>query len=241
MAQPMKPINKRSFYQQGYFEGLPFIVVAAPFGLLFGVVGTEAGLNIIQVMSMTILVIAGAAQFTAIAMMQDNAPTLVVLASALAVNLRMAMYSASIAPHLGKLPLPKKLIVSYFLVDQSYAIGFQKMEQNPDMVLSQKFSFFMGIVSAITPFWFASTFIGALLGQAIPSEFALDFAVPITFIAIAGPALRTIPHIVAAAVSVIFALLFVALPFNLGLLVAAILALMAGAQTEVWMSRRGAS
>ncbi|MFT5664140.1 MAG: putative branched-subunit amino acid permease, partial [Gammaproteobacteria bacterium] len=69
----------RSYFWQGYCDCSPFILIVAPFGLLFGVVATEAGLNLIETMMMTILVIAGAAQFTALALLEDQAPTFIVV------------------------------------------------------------------------------------------------------------------------------------------------------------------
>ncbi len=74
--------------------------MVAPFGLLFGVVATEAGLNLVETLTLTVLVIAGAAQFTALALLEDQAPTIIVIIASLAVNLRMAMYSAALFPHL---------------------------------------------------------------------------------------------------------------------------------------------
>ena len=55
----------KSAFWNGFLDCAPFILVVASFGLLFGVVATEAGLNLLETMSMTVLVIAGAAQFTA--------------------------------------------------------------------------------------------------------------------------------------------------------------------------------
>jgi predicted branched-subunit amino acid permease len=75
-------------------------------------------------------------------------------------------------------------------------------------------------------------------GAAIPPELALDFAVPITFIALVAPALRSLPHLAAAFVSVIAALLLVAVPFGLGLMIAAALAMITGALVEIWQERR---
>ena len=103
----------KSDFLRGAKAGAPFLLVIGPFALLFGVVGTEAGLNLAQVMGFTVLVIAGASQFTAVQLMADNAPTLIVLATALAVNLRMAMYSASIAPWIGAAPLCARLLAAY--------------------------------------------------------------------------------------------------------------------------------
>ena len=93
-----------SSYWRGLRDGLPFLIVVGPFGMLFGVLATEAGLAIHETLAFSVVVIAGAAQFTALQLLTENAPTLVVIASALAVNMRMAMYSASITPHLGGLP-----------------------------------------------------------------------------------------------------------------------------------------
>ena len=192
-----------SFYWQGLRAGAPFFLVIGPFGLLFGVLAAEAGLNLFETLSFSVVVIAGAAQFTALQLLQDQAPTLVVLASALAVNLRMAMYSASIA-----------------------------FERRPEMTLSQKFAFFMGVMTPICPPWYAFSLLGALVGESIPPEYGLDFALPIAFLAMIAPALRSGAHVVAALVATLGALLLAFIPYNLGVLLAALCGMMAGAETE---------
>jgi predicted branched-subunit amino acid permease len=72
----------------------------------------------------------------------------------------------------------------------------------------------------------------------VPDWMALDFAVPICFLAIIAPMMRTLAHMVSAVASIILALVFSGLPYNLGLLVAAAVAMIVGAQVEMWMSRR---
>ena len=228
----------RSYYWQGFRAGAPFILVVAPFGLLFGVVATEAGLDLLQTMSMTVLVIAGAAQFAAVHLMVEGAPEFVAILTGLAVNMRMAMYSASMAPHLGQSEAWKRVIVAYFLVDQTYATSILKYADKPDMSLDQKLAFFFGSVTPICPIWYLFTFVGAVAGSAIPPQYALDFAVPITFIALVGPALRSLPHLAAAFVSVAAALALAWMPFNLWLLIAAILAMITGAFIEKRMEVR---
>ncbi len=228
----------RSAYLRGVKSGLPFILVVGPFALLFGVVATEAGMPLAQVMGFSLVVVAGAAQFTALQLMADNAPTLVVIASALAVNLRMAMYSASLTPHLGALPLWRRALTAYCLMDQSYAVSVVAYEEAPEMTLAQKSSFFFGAITPVLPNWYFWTLVGALVGEAIPPALALDFAVPITFLAMIGPMLRTQAHVAAAFVSVACALIFASLPWNLGLIVAGIAGMMTGAQVEFWTTRR---
>lgn len=230
--------SERSYYWQGFRAGLPFTLVIVPFALLFGVVAVEAGLDIVQTMSMSVLVIAGAAQFAAIQTLVDDSPAFVAILTGLAVNLRMAMYSASLTPHLGALPIGKRAIAAYFMVDQSYAVSIQKFEAGPQMKPPQKLAFFFGVVSPLCPLWYLFSYIGAVAGAAIPPEFALDFAVPITFIALVAPSLRSLPHLAAAFVSVSVSLALAWMPYNLWLLVAAILAMITGAYVEKRLGAR---
>jgi predicted branched-subunit amino acid permease len=214
--------------------------VVAPFGLLFGAVASDAGLSLLETMTMTIFVIAGAAQFTALALLQDHAPTLIVIAAALAVNLRMAMYSAALVPHIGSAPLLKRAFASYFVVDQVFAVSVKAFDFDGEFSVAQKIAFIVGAGSAIFPFWIGSTLAGALFGNAIPPEFSLDFAIPICFISITAPMMRSLPHLVAAMVSIAVALALAWLPYYLWLMAAALLAMIAGAQTESWLQRRRA-
>lgn len=232
--------STRTWYWQGVRDGLPFTLVVTPFALLFGVVATEAGLDIASTMGMTILVIAGAAQFTALALMEEQAPTFVVLLTALAVNLRMALYSASMSTHLRGAPVWQKAIAAYFLVDQSYAAAALKYEREPGASVSAKLGYFFGVMTPVAPLWYGFTLVGAVAGSAIPPEYALDFAIPITFIALVAPSLRSLPHLVAATVSVVLALALVWVPYSLGLIAAAVVAMAAGAATEIAMERRRA-
>lgn len=228
----------KSAFWAGFRDGLPFIPVAGPFALLFGVLATEAGLNVFETLAFSIVVLAGASQFTALSLMEENAPTLVVLASALAVNLRMAMYSASITPHLGAIPFWWRALAAYFLVDQTYGLAIARYEARPEMTPRDKLGYFFGTVIPICATWYVFTIVGALAGAQIPESWPLDFVLPMAFIAMIGPLLRTPAHMVAAVTGVTVALLAAGIPYNLGLIVAGIAGMMAGAQTELWLERR---
>ena len=230
----------KSAFWAGVRDSAPFIVVAGPFAMLFGVLATEAGLNVFEALAFSVVVVAGAAQFTALSLMQDDVPTVIVLASALAVNLRMAMYSASITPYLGAVPFWKRAIAAYFLVDQSYAVSISKYEKEPEMPLSQKLAYFFGVVVPVCPSWYIFTVVGALVGQQIPESWALDFVMPLAFLALIGPMLRTPAHMVAALTGTTVALLAAGLPYNLGLLAAGAAGMIAGARTEIWLERQAA-
>ncbi len=232
--------SPKSPYLRGILDGAPFVLVVVPFAALFGVAASEAGLPVAEAMGFSVLVIAGAAQFAALQLMQDGAPTLVILATALAVNLRMAMYSASLTPHLGGLRGWQKALVAYLLVDQSYMLSIARYEEAPEAPLGEKFAYYLGVVTPVAPAWYGASLAGALLGAAIPPAFALDFAVPITFLAMVAPMLRSAAHVAAALTSVLGALALAWMPHGSGLLVAALAAMAVGAEVERQVARHAA-
>lgn len=233
----MAATTTKSACLEGVLAGLPFVLVIVPFALLFGVVGTEAGLDIAQTMGFTTLVIAGAAQFTAVQLLVEEAPTLVILATALAVNLRMAMYSASLVPHLGARPFWQRAILAYLLVDQTYTASIVRYETGGPLTSAQRLAYFLGVALPIVPLWYIFTWIGAVIGTTIPDSFALDFALPITFIAMMGPLLRTPAHIAAALMSIALSLALAWMPPGTGLLIAGAAAMATGAAVETWTAR----
>lgn len=228
----MATTTQNSAFRTGFFAGLPFLLIGVPFAVLFGVVATEAGLSVAQTIGFSFLVIAGASQFTAIQLMTENAPVFIVILAALAVNLRMAMYSASLQPHLGGASLRQRAVAAYLNVDASYALGILKFEDEPNWSVTDKFMYFCGTMVLMFPLWVVGTWVGAVTGDALPAGFDLDFAMPIMFLALTAPMLRTLAHLGAAVTSVIGALLLSFLPSGIGLLLAGVVAMAVGAEIE---------
>ena len=240
-ASPPEPAVEnpaRRGMREGMRDGLPFMVVGFPFGLVFGVVATEAGLTPAQVMGFSIGVLGGASQFAAVQMLVESAPIIVVVLTAVMVNMRMAMYSASLAPHLVDVPLWKRALGCHLLLDQSYAVSILRFEQGRPLPPEARLTYFAGTALPMVATWLAGSWAGATLGTAIPPGLPLDFAVPITFLALIGPMLRSAAHVAAAFVSVALALLLAWMPWNLGLLLAALAAMITGAQVETRIARR---
>ena len=212
--------------------------MAAPFALLFGVIATDAGLTVGQAMGFSVLVIAGASQFAAVQMITENAGIAFVLLAALAVNLRMAMYSASLVPYLGAAPMWQRALISYLNFDQTYITSIARYEARPEMTVPERAVYFLGVATPITPLWVLMTLVGVLAGTAIPQAWALDFIMPIMFLAMVAPMLKSLAHVAAAAASIIVALLLSGMPSGTGLLVAAGVAMLTGAAVETWMEKR---
>jgi predicted branched-subunit amino acid permease len=140
-------------------------------------------------------------------------------------------------PYLGKAPFWQRALAAYVLFDQSYAVSLERFEHEPEMTIPARMSFFMGVAVPISILWCGATAFGALVGSVIPSSMGLDFALPITFIALIGPMLKSLPHVAAAVVSVAGALALGWMPSGVGLLIAAGLAMLTGALVEQWSSK----
>ena len=228
----MASTTRKSAFRVGFLAGLPFLLIGVPFAVLFGVVATEAGLSVAQTIGFSLLVIAGASQFTAIQLMTENAPVFIVIAAALAVNLRMAMYSASLQPYLGEASLGQRATAAYLNVDASYALAVQEFEKRPNWSVGERFGYFCGTMVLMFPLWVIGTWIGAVAGDALPDNLNLDFAMPIMFLALTAPMVKTLAHLGAAVASIVGALLLSFLPSGIGLLIAAVFAMAVGAEIE---------
>lgn len=233
------PDTARAF-RRGLLTALPFLIVVGPFGLLFGLVATDAGMTMVQTMAFSVVVIAGAAQFAAVQLIQDGAPLAIVILTALAVNLRMAMYSAALTPHLGGAPLSWRAFAAYVLMDQNFVAGLAEFQRHPDRPAREKAAFFIGMGLGLGLPWYAVTWVGIVFGRAIPPEYALDFAVPITFLATVSPLLRSPAHIASAITSVGVTLALWWMPYSTGLLVAGVVAMITGATVETLLARKEA-
>jgi 4-azaleucine resistance transporter AzlC len=228
---------RRAFWH-GMRDALAFLLVIVPFGMLFGVLANEAGWRLGETLAMSVVVVAGASQFTALQLLSENAPLVVAIAAPLAINLRMAMYSASLAPHIGGVPRWQRALAAYALTDQTYGVVINRYTLTPGMSRGEKMAYYFGTAIPVCAPWYVATWAGAVAGTAIPAGLALDFAVPITFIALFAPALRTLPHVAAAVVSVAAALALAWMPWNLWLMLAAVAGMAAGSAVELWQERR---
>ncbi|MBX3506338.1 MAG: AzlC family ABC transporter permease [Parvibaculum sp.] len=224
--------NLRQDWIDGMRVMLPLLPGALPFGMIAGVVASNAGLDALAGIGQSVIVFAGAAQLASTQLIADAAPALVVILTGLVINLRMAMYSASLAGHLSALPRGKRWLVSYLMTDQSYALSIMRYTQRPEMSLAAKFAFYMGGAIPMWVVWLAATAAGYFLGNRIPASWSLDFFVPLSFLALIVPAIRDRANAVAALTGGTTAVLAWDLPFNLGLFLAALAGIAAGYVVE---------
>src|SRR5262249_10637109 len=165
-----------------------------------------------------LVVFAGASQFVALGLIAGQAGLLVVWLTTLIVNLRHVLYGAALLPRVAHLPTRWRWLLGSLITDEAFAVTTSYYSRHPEEPLGHWY--FLGAALPVYLVWQASTLAGLLLGAAAP-EFAslgLDFAIVVTFIAIAVPLLITMPRLAAAIVAGTGSYLLRAAPYNTGLL-----------------------
>lgn len=216
-------------FLSGIWDEVPILVGVIPFGMIYAFLAQEAGLSRIEGQAMSLIVFAGSSQFLLVQLASIKAPILVIVTTGLIINLRHLLYSASIAPHIKNLSTPWKLILSYLLTDEAYAVAIANFHKPSG---SNKHWYFLGAGAALWGAWQISTWIGLQLGEQIPPTWSLDFALPLTFIALVVPLIKDRPSVIAAIVSGAIALFTIGLPYKLGLILAAVIGIYIGVRSE---------
>jgi 4-azaleucine resistance transporter AzlC len=216
----------------------PLLVGVFPFGLIYGALALSAGLSPAAAQMMSSIVFAGSSQFVAAQLIHESAPGLVIVLTIAVVNLRHMLYSASVAPYIEHLPTRWKAGLAYLLTDETYAATIIHYEE--DGLTPTSHWFFLGAGLALWTTWQASSALGIFLGAAIPSSWPLDFALPLTFIAMVMPVLKDKPVVASALSAGTVALLAFGLPYKLGLILAALVGIFIGTFLENRKSPREA-
>jgi 4-azaleucine resistance transporter AzlC len=210
----------------GVRSEFPLLIGVFPFGLIYGVLALSSGLTAVAAQMMSSIVFAGSAQFIAAQLFHESAPGFVIILTIAVVNLRHMLYSASLAPYLASLSTRWKVLLSYLLTDEAYAPTIIHYEEQGINRFSHWYLLGAGFSLWFT--WQVSTAIGIFLGSAVPESWSLDFALPLTFIAMVMPVLKNRPSILAALSAGIVALLAYSLPYKLGLILAALVGIAVG-------------
>jgi 4-azaleucine resistance transporter AzlC len=206
---------------------LPMMLGVAPFGVIYGVVALQSGIPPLAAFLMSSLVFAGSAQFLLAQLVGAGAPALLAVGAIGLINLRHALYSASVAPILHALPRRWKVLLAYLLTDEAYAAAIPHLLREPRSPLAHWILFGSGF--ALWFGWQLSTLAGVLLGARLPADLGLDFALPLTFIAIVVPLIDNRAKLAAALAAGAAAVALVGLPYKTGLFAAALAGLAVGA------------
>ena len=214
----------------GVRSELPLLLGIFPFGMIYGFMALQAGVPPIMAQGMSSIVFAGASQLMITQLIANGTPMLIIILTAFVINLRHALYSASMAPHFKYLSPLWKLILGYLLTDEAYGMGITRYVQLSEDPFKHWFVFGAGFT--LWAGWQISSACGIFLGAQISLDWALDFAVPLVFIALLIPMLKDRAGLAAAAAGGMVSVLAFWLPYKLGIMAAALIGILVGLWSE---------
>lgn len=221
-------------FTSGLRAEIPILFGVAPFGMIYGVLAIEAGLPPLQAQLMSAVIFAGSSQFV-LTQLVGSTPALVMVLTVFVVNLRHALYSASVAPYVRCLTGAWRLLLAYLLTDEAYAVTIIHYEsEGASDAEPGRFShyYFLGAGLALWSTWQISTAAGIFLGAVIPAAWELDFTLTLTFIALVIPNLKDRPAAAAALSAGVVSFAVYGLPYKLGLIAAAMVGVGVGLLIE---------
>lgn len=210
------------YFSMGFKEMIPITTGVIPFGAVMGTVCAEAKLSFFQTLFMNLFLYSGTAQLASVELMSQNALAVVVITTALVINLRFLLYSAGMSPYTRQSGFWAKLVVAHTLTDQSYAVmvANKKLQTPLDSV-----SFYFGTSLCMFIVWHASWMAGYIFGNFAPPAWNLDFAIPLSFLALMIPSLKNKKHVLVVLFSTIVSVALYNMPLRLGLLATALLSI----------------
>lgn len=221
----------RSQLWAGIRAELPIALGTIPFGLIFGVLATNAGLPPLLAWSTSQIVFAGSAQFLAIPLLATGTPAVVLIATTFIINLRHMLYSATLSPDAQHLPARWKWLLAYLLTDEAFAPTAVHYADR-SVPREHKHWYWLGTGLTLWVTWQTFTGLGIFLGSQLPTDLGLEFTLALTFIGIVVPTLVNRPMWGAAVSAGIVAILTAGLPYKLGLMAAALVGITVGLVLE---------
>jgi branched chain amino acid efflux pump len=226
--------TRRQEFTAGLRAEVPILLGVIPFGMIYGVLARGAGIPPAAAQAMSAIVFAGSAQFISAQLYGAGAPGLIIVLTASFVNLRHALYSASVQPYIRHLRPVWRWLLAYLLTDEAYAVTITHYSQKnvEDVRGANTHWFFLGAGLALWSTWQVSTALGIFLGAQLPASWSLDFTLALTFIALLVPNIQDRATLAAAMAGGITAIVAFALPLKLGLVAASIIGIAAGMWVE---------
>ena len=218
-------ITRLKTLTRGIIDVSPLMIPVVPFGIIYGIIGMDLGIGPYMTLGLSVIIFGGASQIVLLQLFSGGASSLVILSSVGAVNSRHLLYGAVLSEHLSSLKLTWKIILSYVMVDQAFAVSNIYFKKNKSS--ENKHYHLLGAGFTCWTIWQISTILGIVLGSVIPEELGLSFTISLTFLALLINDFRKFKNIIVMLVSGIVATIgYNTIPFQAYIIVAAIAALL---------------
>ena len=225
-------MKKWQIFKQGVLQELPLQLGVFPFGIIYGVMAIESGLTFLQALLMSSIIFGGASQIAFVQLLSNSTPYGVIVTTVGAINSRHLLYSISMVEYLNKLSLSWRVTLAYLLTDEAYAVSIRKFINNSDNSILHYHLLGSGITLFLS--WQISTLFGVWLGNDLPEFLDLQFIIPLTFIAIIIPMIKSKSTLITVVSSGISALIFKNLDINFWIILSGLTGILAGMASSRW-------
>lgn len=206
---------RRSDAAAGARAMVPWLLGIAPYGLVIGVSAAQADIPTAAGWLTGPLIYSGSAQVATIGLLDAGAASVVVIATALAINVRLIIYSGAIAGYWRGTSRWWRALAAYLLVDPSFAVGVDRYQRSGNR--SAAHAHYLGGATVLWVTWLAAIAVGAALGAQLPAGLHLEFVIPLFLVGEVVTRLDTPAMWRASLTAVTVAVVGYSAPLHLGL------------------------
>ncbi|WP_440912273.1 AzlC family ABC transporter permease [Candidatus Pelagibacter sp.] len=216
-------MKKSKLFVKGIIDVLPLLIPVVPFGIILGAIGIELGFSVLETFATSLIIFGGASQIVFLQLFSGGASSIITITSTFVVNSRHLLYGASLSEYLNKLSIGWKIILSYLLTDQAYAVSNIFFEKNKDNDLKHYYLLGSGFILWFV--WQIFTFVGIFLGSIVPEELGLAYTIPLTFISLLVSYFRKLDHLIVILISGILSITLYDVPLKSYIILSSFLSL----------------
>ena len=217
-------MKKSKLFLKGIIDVLPLLIPVVPFGIILGAIGIELGFSVLETFATSLIIFGGASQIVFLQLFSGGASSIITITSTFVVNSRHLLYGASLSEYLNKLSIGWKIILSYLLTDQAYAVSNIFFEKNKDNDLKHYYLLGSGFILWFV--WQIFTFVGIFLGSIVPEELGLAYTIPLTFISLLVGYFRKLDHLIVILISGILSITLYDVPLKSYIILSSFLSLL---------------
>jgi predicted branched-subunit amino acid permease len=213
---------------------VPWLAGVTPFGLVIGVSAAQADIPTLAGWLTGPAIYAGSSQVAAIEMLDAGTAPIVVVITALVINLRLILYSGAIAAHWRGTPRWWRAVAAYLLIDPSFAVGIDRYQRPGDGTDAHRY--YLGGAITLWIAWLLAIGAGATLGAQLPAALHLEFVIPLYLVGEIVPKLGDRATRRAALTAAAVAVVAISAPLHIGVVLAIVAGL--GAALTVTEGKR---
>lgn len=172
-------------FKDGFKDGIPIFLGYFPIAMAFGILSRASGLTLLETLSFSFILFAGAAQFIAVGMIAAGVGAAEIIIAIFFLNFRHFLMSASLSAKTKFNHPILKPFISFFVTDESFSVAsFANGHLNEHYLIPMQLLGYFG--------WGIGTGVGFVIGSILPPllQKAMGIGLYVMFIALLVPEMK---------------------------------------------------